>query len=165
MFAPIKTSVPSVNLIFSSDLSSKADQVLHNPADFEVIIPNAPAISHVVKVIPLFVTFNHSFIQDTQPRTVLVALDGSGGGNTLHAKDGNLYEILLPMDTSTISDGKQCVWQAPTDLFIHEIDYQSTRDFSRFRIRLLDEDLKQLVLTPGSKVTIIMKLFHRESRR
>lgn len=290
MLAPTKTDLPSINLIVTSDQGRHSARPNNNPADFEIIIPNTPSITRVMKILPVHIDVPRRFyttVRDglefgkyvtapspggtiatitikpgnytsidrilnqinvlftnqgdlielvvdddgivrlndlsppgspqggwenyglstnsrfglrllgispenvftnaaedefnvlidslqyenafttpatTGPSTVLLALDGAAGGNLVNGYDGNVHEVVCPISLNETRIGSVKTFTS-SDVFVHDVDYSSPRDFSRFRIRLLDCNLAQLYLPSDAIVTCIFKLFHVDSVR
>lgn len=100
----------------------------------------------------------------TGPTVVLVVIDGVIGGNLIDCQDGNIYEVLAEVPMTGVGFGENVIFRS-SDIFTHDIDYETPRDYSQMRVRLTDTSHKQLELPPSAKVDIVMKVFHVDNSR
>jgi len=74
---PIRASLPSMDMLVTSDSAATLGTIVHNPARFTVLFPNTTALSKVVKCVPKVVAIPRLFYNiDTSNNRLHIAFNG-----------------------------------------------------------------------------------------
>ncbi len=97
--SPIRASLPSMDLLVTSDFASTRGTEVHNPARFTVLFPNTPMLSKVVKCVPKIVGVPRMFYNvDTTNNRIGFAFNGAEPGFPIGT---DRIEITLPLGLYT----------------------------------------------------------------
>lgn len=78
---PIRASLPSMDMLVTSDSAATFGTIVHNPAKFTVLFPNTTILSKVVKCVPKVIAIPRLFYNiDTHNNRLYIAFNGVESG-------------------------------------------------------------------------------------